>query len=81
MPAPGSPAVLLWTPPGPEASAELRDRLLAELSAFGSIDDISIWAHRSLSEKNRLTAADAERVEEAFQARLLTPCDRRYRRA
>ena len=58
---------------GPEASAELRDRLLAELSAFGSSDDISIWAHRSLSEKNRLTAADAERVEETFQARLLTP--------
>ena len=29
-----------------------------------------MWAHRCLSEKNRLTAADAQRVEESFQAKL-----------
>ena len=55
---------------GPEASAELRDRLLAELTALGSRDDMAAWAHRSLSEKNRLTAADAQRVEETFQAKV-----------
>ncbi len=31
-----------------------------------------MWAHRCLPEKNRLTAADAQRIEEAFQARLAT---------
>jgi hypothetical protein len=55
---------------GPEASAVLRDRLLGDLSDIGSGDDAAIWAHRSLVEKNKLTAADALRVEERFQARL-----------
>jgi len=57
---------------GPEASAQLRDRLLAELTGLGSGDDLAIWAHRCLGEKNKLTAADAARVEAAFQARLVT---------
>ncbi len=55
---------------GPQASAELRDRLIAELNNLGSGDDAAMWAHRCLPEKNRLTAADAQRVEETFQARL-----------
>jgi ERF superfamily len=55
---------------GPEASAELRDRLIAEINALGSSDDAAMWAHRRLCEKNKLTAADAERVEEAFEARI-----------
>ncbi len=50
----------------------MRDRLIAELNDLGSGDDAAIWAHRSLVEKNRLTAADAQCVEEAFQARLTT---------
>ena len=29
-----------------------------------------MWAHRCLGEKNRLAAADARKVEEAFQARV-----------
>jgi hypothetical protein len=53
-----------------EASADLRDRLIAELTDLGSSDDAAMWAHRCLSEKNRLTAADAQRVEESFQAKL-----------
>ena len=57
---------------GPEASAELRDRLLAELSALGTGDEMAVWAHRRLAEKNGLTAADAERVEEAFKAKIGT---------
>ena len=54
----------------PEASAELRDQLLAELNNLGSADDAAMWAHRSLGEKNRLTPPDAQRVEEAFQKQL-----------
>ena len=55
---------------GPDASAELRDRLFAELNDLGSGDDAAMWAHRCLGQKNRLTEADAQRVEEAFQAKL-----------
>ena len=57
---------------GAEASAKLRDRLLVELNELASPDDAALWAHRSLGEKNRLTAPDALCVEEAFQARLAT---------
>ena len=55
----------------PEASAELRDRLIAELIDLGSGDDAATWAHQRLGEKNTLTAADAQRVEGAFQAKLV----------
>jgi hypothetical protein len=57
---------------GPEASAALRGRLIAELNDLGSGDDAAMWAHRCLPEKNRLTAPNAQRVEETFQARLAT---------
>lgn len=53
-----------------EASAALRDRLLAEINELAGGDEAALWAHRSLAEKNKLTAADAQHVEEAFQARL-----------
>ena len=56
---------------GTEASAELRDRLLAELANLAS-SEAAIWAQRNLRAKNDLTAADAQRVDEAFQARLAT---------
>ncbi len=55
---------------GPEASAALRDRLMTELKTIGSSDDATSWAHRILSGKNSLIAADAWQVEDAFQARL-----------
>ena len=55
---------------GPEASTALRDRLIAELNGLGCGDDAAIWAHRCLADKNKLTATDAQRVEESFQARL-----------
>jgi hypothetical protein len=54
----------------PQASAQLRDRLLAGLKDLGGTDEAALWARRSLPEKNRLNAADAQRIEEAFQARL-----------
>ena len=55
-----------------EASAELRDRLVAELNDLASSDDAAIWAHRNVIEKNRLIAADAQRVEETFAKKLAT---------
>jgi ERF superfamily len=68
----GSDAKLAKPVLGPEASAELRDRLLAELRALSNGDKMAIWAHRCLIEKNRLTATDAQRVEEAFHAKIAT---------
>jgi len=56
----------------PEASAALCDRLVIQLEALSSDDDAAVWAHRSLPEKNRLMPAHAQRVEEAFQARVIT---------
>ena len=55
---------------GPEASAALRDQLTAELTHLSSTEEAANWAHRAIAAKNTLTAADAERVEEAFQTRL-----------
>jgi hypothetical protein len=57
-------------PLGPQASAQLRDRLLGELNELASGDDAALWAHRSMPEKNKLIAADAHSVEQAFQARM-----------
>ena len=54
----------------PDKSAALRDRLLEELEALTSPEAATTWAHRILGAKNSLTAADARRVEDAFQAKL-----------
>jgi hypothetical protein len=59
-----------------EQSASLRERLVAELAAISSTDDAATWAHRNLPAKNTLTAADAQVVEERFQAILSTIGDR-----
>jgi ERF superfamily len=53
-----------------KASAQLRDRLIAEVRDLGSSDDAAIWAHRIFAEKNTLITKDAHDLEEAFQARL-----------
>ena len=55
-----------------EASVQLRDRLVAELNALASGDDAATWAHRRLAEKNKLSAADAQHIEDAFAARAWT---------
>jgi ERF superfamily len=55
---------------GTEASAQLRDRLITEVSKLGSSDDAATWAHKILAEKNTLIAEDAQVLEEAFQAKL-----------
>jgi hypothetical protein len=53
----------------------LRDRLVAELVGLQSADEAANWAHRSLPNKNTLTAADAELVEAGFRAQLATISD------
>ena len=55
-----------------DLSAALRQQLLAEISDLGSSDDAALWAHHSMARKNTLTAADAQQVEEAFRAKLVT---------
>ena len=45
---------------GAEASAQLRERLVAELKELASSDDAATWAHRRLAEKNKLALADAQ---------------------
>jgi hypothetical protein len=54
----------------PEASAALRDQLIAELNNPNSAEEAANWAHRVLSAKNNLMADDAKHVEDAFRARL-----------
>ena len=56
---------------GTDELGTLRDRLVAELNQLGSSDDAATWAHRCLAEKTRLLSADAQRVEDAFVARLV----------
>jgi hypothetical protein len=51
-------------------SASLTEELVREIAELGSADYASQWARQRLSAKNRLLAADAHRVEEAFAARL-----------
>jgi len=45
--------------------------LLREIKTLNSDDNAALWAQQRLDAKNTLSAADAERVERAFQARLL----------
>jgi hypothetical protein len=51
----------------PEASAELREQLLAEIKNLKDGDDLALWAHKRLPAKNSLTAEDAGVVEVAYQ--------------
>jgi len=57
---------------GAAASAELRDRLLAELNDIGGTDAAALWAKRTLPEKSRLTDVDARHIEQSFQTKLLS---------
>lgn len=54
----------------PDASAKLREQLIAELTVLDSTEDAANWAHRVLGVKNSLTATDAGHVEQAFQLHL-----------
>jgi hypothetical protein len=53
-----------------DASAALRDQLVAELNDLRSAEQAATWGLQALAAKNTLLAADAERVESAFQVQL-----------
>ena len=57
---------------GTAASAELRDRMIAEMSGLSSGDEAAVWAHRRLVEKSKLHGADAQQVERSFAAKIAT---------
>jgi hypothetical protein len=48
----------------------LRGQLTAELKGLNSAEEAANWAYRALSTKNTLAAADADAIEQAFQAKL-----------
>ena len=54
----------------PEASAVLRDQLIAQLKGLNSAEEAADWAHRVLASKNSLVLSHAEQVELAFQLKL-----------
>src|SRR5262249_26020729 len=62
----GEPSAIL----DDEQSATLRDRLLAEIAEIASAERTVSWAKEALPAKNKLCAADAKRVEDAFEQRL-----------
>jgi ERF superfamily len=53
-----------------DPSAQLRDRLLGELSGLQSSDEAANWAKRSLPAKNTLIVADAQLVEDGFRVKM-----------
>jgi len=61
----GSTSVL-----GPEESAALRGKLLAEVDQLRSTDSACTWAQSALAHKNRLNGGDARVLENAFEQKL-----------
>jgi hypothetical protein len=54
----------------PDASENLRNRLIAELAQLVDPEALATWAHRALPLKNQLATTDAQTIEAAFAARL-----------
>jgi hypothetical protein len=57
-----------------DESAALRDRLLGEIAGLQSQESATNWAQGALGAKNRLSAADAKLLEEAFEKSYLSSC-------
>jgi hypothetical protein len=53
-----------------DPSAQLRNRLLGELSGLQSNDEAAEWTKRSLPAKNTLLVADAQLVEDGFRIKI-----------
>jgi hypothetical protein len=53
-----------------EASARLRDQLVAEIADFKDEAELALWAHRKMPSKNSLTPDDARSLEGAYQLKL-----------
>jgi hypothetical protein len=54
----------------PDQSAVVRERLIKEIQELNSIGAATSWARPALGAKNRLTAADAQTVENVFLERV-----------
>ena len=54
----------------PDGSAALRDQLLTDIDRLSSADAAATWARGIMAAKNSLAAADAQRVEDAFAAKV-----------
>jgi hypothetical protein len=52
-------------------SAELRDRLMAQIADLASSEEAVAWAREALPLKNTLVVADAQAIEHAFEHRLI----------
>ena len=50
----------------PEASAIMREALIAEINDSKNPDDLALWAHSKLAVKNTLTTEDARTIELAY---------------
>jgi hypothetical protein len=70
LPAARRPAMITTPTLGADVSSQLADRLISALAKLVDADEAALWAKHSMPEKNRLTAADALRVEEAFLAKI-----------
>jgi hypothetical protein len=55
-----------------DGSAALRNQLLTDVDSLISADAAATWAHRIMAAKNRMAAVDAQRVEDAFAAKMAT---------
>jgi ERF superfamily len=53
-----------------EASANLRDQMLAELSHLNQVSALTVWAQRSLPRRSRLSNPDAIAVGASFEKKL-----------
>ena len=53
-----------------DASAVLRNKMIAELEAITKQDQAVGWAHGGLLAKNKLVLADADEVEQAFRIKM-----------
>jgi ERF superfamily len=51
-------------------SAQLRERLLQEISSIATDEGLALWAHRSLRLKNTLTHEDSQALEAAYLSKL-----------
>jgi ERF superfamily len=54
----------------PDQSAVLHGRLIKEIQDLNSVETATSWARQALVAKNRLTAADARLVENAFRLKV-----------
>jgi ERF superfamily len=61
-----------------DKSAQLRERLLQEISAIDADDALALWAHRSLPLKNTLTLEDSLVVEAAYVAKISKDSEEGY---